>query len=84
MGERAASQPGLLSTIAATVDSTGARLAWIPRRAGELGAIEAGCLPGLLPGGRPVSDPSARVDVASHWGVEALPSGPGLDAEEQF
>ncbi len=84
VGERAASQPGLLSTIAATVDSTGARLAWIPRRAGELGAIEAGCLPGLLPGGRPVSDPSARVDVASHWGVEALPSGPGLDAEEQF
>ena len=32
---------------------TGARLAWVPRRAGDRGAVEAGCLPSLLPGGRP-------------------------------
>ena len=36
--------------------ATGARLAWVPRRAGERGAVEAGTLPGLLPGGRPVED----------------------------
>lgn len=84
VGERAATLPGLLSAAAAKADATGARLAWIPRRAGELGAIEAGCLPGLLPGGRLVSDPEARVDVASHWGVASLPTEPGLCAAEQF
>ncbi len=38
------------------------RLAWVPRRAGERGALEAGALPDLLPGGRPVDDAAARVD----------------------
>ena len=38
---------------------TGARLAWVPRRAGDRGAVEAGCLPNLLPGGRPVTDTAA-------------------------
>ncbi|MBB1483832.1 NADH-quinone oxidoreductase subunit G [Tessaracoccus sp. MC1865] len=84
VGERAAVLPGVLSAAAAKADATGARLAWIPRRAGDVGAIEAGCLPGLLPGGRPVADPAARVDVASHWGVGSLPAEAGLSAEEQF
>ncbi len=84
VGERAAALPGVLSAAAAKADATGARLAWIPRRAGEVGAIEAGCLPGLLPGGRPVSDASARVDVATHWGVASLPAEAGLTADEQF
>ena len=53
--------------------ATGARLAWVPRRAGERGALEAGCLPNLLPGGRPVADAAARVDVAAAWGVDHLP-----------
>ena len=35
---------------------TGAKLAWVPRRAGDRGAVDAGCLPNLLPGGRPVTD----------------------------
>ncbi|MDO5067055.1 MAG: NADH-quinone oxidoreductase subunit G [Propionibacteriaceae bacterium] len=84
VGERAAAQPGLLSAVAAKADATGARLAWVPRRAGDMGAIEAGCLPGLLPGGRPVADAAARVDVATAWGVETLPTEPGLTAAEQF
>ena len=84
VGERAAGLPGLLSAVSAKAGATGARLAWIPRRAGEIGAIEAGCLPGLLPGGRPVSDAAARVDVASQWGVSTLPGEAGLTAEEQF
>ena len=47
----------------------------MPRRAGDRGALEAGCLPSLLPGGRPVADAAARVDVAAAWGVDSLPDG---------
>ncbi|HQR80992.1 MAG TPA: NADH-quinone oxidoreductase subunit G, partial [Actinomycetota bacterium] len=49
VGERAATSPGLLSWAARTAVETGARLAWVPRRAGERGALEAGLLPGLAP-----------------------------------
>jgi NADH-quinone oxidoreductase subunit G len=73
VGERLAEVPGALSAVAALAEAAGARLAWVPRRAGERGAIEAGALPGLLAGGRPVADPSARADVAVAWGVDALP-----------
>ncbi len=51
----------------------------MPRRAGERGALEAGALPTLLPGGRPVSDPAAREQVAEAWGVVGLPDAPGRD-----
>ena len=61
--------------------TTGARLAWVPRRAGDRGAVEAGCLPNLLPGGRPVADAAARVDVATAWGVDSLPEHAGRDAD---
>ncbi|WP_203568683.1 NADH-quinone oxidoreductase subunit G [Aestuariimicrobium ganziense] len=81
VGERAAQSPGTLQTVARLASATGAKLAWIPRRAGEIGAIEAGCLPGLLPGGRPVADATARVDVAAAWGTDSLPATEGLDAE---
>ena len=84
VGERAATLPGLLSTATRIADATGARLAWMPRRAGDKGAIDAGCLPGLLPGGRQVVDAAARVDVAAAWGVDQLPAEPGLTADEQF
>ena len=84
VGERAATHPGLLSAVAAASDRSGARLAWIPRRAGELGAIAAGCMPNLLPGGRPVADAAARVDVASAWGAATLPGTAGLSAQEQL
>lgn len=80
VGERAAVSPGTLTAAAALADATGARLAWVPRRAGDRGAVEAGCLPNLLPGGRPARDVSARVDVAAAWGTDILPAEPGLDA----
>ena len=80
VGERAAMSPGTLSACVDAVGAAGARLAWIPRRAGEVGAVEAGCLPTVLPGGRSL-DAGARVDVASAWGVGSLPSTPGLDAD---
>ncbi len=80
VGERAALAPGALGACVELTRRSGARLAWIPRRAGEVGAIEAGCLPTLLPGGRPL-DAAARVDVQSTWGVDHLPPLEGMDAD---
>lgn len=45
VGERAASTPGLLTSVAHLATATGARIAWIPRRAGDRGALDAGLLP---------------------------------------
>ncbi len=81
VGERAATSPGLLSAVAALVGSTGANLGWVSRRAGERGALETGLLPNLLPGGRPLSDAAARVDIAAAWGVDVLSSAPGRDTD---
>jgi len=78
-GERLAEVPGALTAVARLAARTGAALAWVPRRAGERGAVEAGALPGLLPGGRPESDPAARAEVARAWGVASLPATPGRD-----
>lgn len=79
VGERLATAPGALSAAARLASATGARLAWIPRRAGERGALEAGALPGLLPGGRPVGDATARAETAAAWHVDDLPAEPGRD-----
>jgi NADH-quinone oxidoreductase subunit G len=57
VGERLGSISGGLSAAARLADGTGARLAWVPRRAGERGALEAGALPNLMPGGRPSGQP---------------------------
>ncbi|MGH3159548.1 MAG: NADH-quinone oxidoreductase subunit G [Streptosporangiaceae bacterium] len=81
-GERLAEAPGALSAVARLATAAGTGLAWIPRRAGERGAIDAGALPNLLPGGRPVSDPAARAQVARAWGVAALPEQPGRDTSQ--
>ncbi len=81
-GERLAEVTGALSAAARLAEVTGARLAWIPRRAGERGAIEAGALPGLLPGGRQVTDPAARAEVARAWGTGSLPAEPGRDTAQ--
>jgi NADH-quinone oxidoreductase subunit G len=77
IGERLAAVPGALSAAARLVAATGARIAWVPRRAGERGAIEAGALPGLLPIGRWVGDPKARAEVALAWNKASLPATPG-------
>lgn len=73
VGERAAAVPGLLAAVAELADATGARLAWVPRRAGERGALEMGAVPNLLPGGRPVSDDAARSAVEHAWGTQISP-----------
>ncbi|MGW3403617.1 NADH-quinone oxidoreductase subunit G, partial [Streptomyces zhihengii] len=80
VGERLAAVPGGLTAALRTSAATGARLVWIPRRAGDRGAVEAGALPSLLPGGRPATDPRAREETAEVWRVRELPVSYGRDA----
>jgi NADH-quinone oxidoreductase subunit G len=54
VGERLASVTGGFSAVARLAERTGARVAWVPRRAGERGALEAGLLP--EPGSRDVAE----------------------------
>jgi len=82
VGERASESAGVLTTVAALAQSTGAKLAWIPRRAGERGAIQAGAIGNLLPGGRPVTDSAARQEIAQLWSVSSLPSQIGRSTSE--
>jgi NADH-quinone oxidoreductase subunit G len=70
VGERAAGSGGALTAVLELVRQTGAALAWVPRRAGERAALDAGALAGLLPGGRPLTDPAARSEVAAVWGMD--------------
>ena len=84
VGERAAESAGVLSAVAALADSSSAKIAWIPRRAGERGALEAGAIGNLLPGGRPVTDAAARVDIAAVWNTDSLPSEIGKSTQEIY
>lgn len=79
VGERAATCAGAFSAVTDLARETGARLAWVPRRAGERGALDSGALAGLLPGGRLMSDRDARAEVARVWGVgpSSLPTRHG-------
>jgi NADH-quinone oxidoreductase subunit G len=72
VGERLASVPGALAAAATLARATGAKLAWVPRRAGERGAVDAGALPTLLPGGR-------SLDQASELGWGDVPGESGRD-----
>ncbi|ROR96070.1 NADH dehydrogenase subunit G [Salana multivorans] len=78
VGERLAAVRGGLAAAAELATRTGARLAWVPRRAGDRAAVEAGLLPQLLPGGRPVADQAARAEIAAAWGAP-VPETPGRD-----
>lgn len=81
VGERAASVAGLLSVAVSKAKESGAKLAWVPRRAGDRGAVDAGLLPGLLPNGNSLSDETARAKAAQIWAVDAdaIPKNPGRD-----
>ncbi|KGA21558.1 NADH dehydrogenase subunit G [freshwater metagenome] len=82
VGERLSEKVGALTSAVELAEKSGAKLAWIPRRAGERGALSAGAIATLLPGGRPVSEASARVDVAAAWSVDSLPTNPGRSTSE--
>jgi len=74
-GERAGAVPGLLTAVEAACERASARLAWVPRRAGEWGAAAAGCLPVWAATGL-----GGLAMLADAWQVRELPSQPGLDA----
>ena len=76
VGERLATVPGALTAAAELAEATGARLAWIPRRAGERGAIAAGCLPG--DGGL---DTAGIISAAASGSIGGLVVG-GVDARD--
>ena len=84
VGERAAATEGTLSAVIEVAEKTNSKLSWIPRRAGERGAVEVGALPNLLPGARPVTESSARSEVGAIWGVNGsdIPSKPGRNHAE--
>ncbi|WP_338892757.1 NADH-quinone oxidoreductase subunit G [Rhodococcus sovatensis] len=82
VGERLAETPGGYSAVARSAAKFGAQVAWIPRRAGDRGALDVGALPNLLPGGRPVSDPDARAELENHWHIDSLPVADGLGTSE--
>ena len=84
VGERAVETPGALSAVAKLINTSGAKLGWIPRRAGEVGALAAGAVPDLLPGNRPIDNASARVDIATVWGSDSLPTTPGMNTLEMI
>jgi NADH-quinone oxidoreductase subunit G len=75
VGDRLGSIAGGLSAVARLADGTGARLAWVPRRAGERGALDAGALPNLMPGGRPSRRPGRDTS-----GILAAAATGALDA----
>jgi NADH-quinone oxidoreductase subunit G len=76
-GWRAAASGGLAAA-ARLAGDLGAAFAWVPRRAGDRGALDAGARPELLPGGRLVADAAARAELGEAWGAEP-PEAPGLD-----
>ncbi|MDR1635029.1 MAG: NADH-quinone oxidoreductase subunit G [Bifidobacteriaceae bacterium] len=77
LGERLATSPGAYSAAVAAAERLGAKLVWIPRRAGERAALEAGLLPGLAPGGRALGDLTEAETTMIFGGP--LDLEPGLD-----
>ena len=80
VGERLTEHP-LAADVALTVaQKYRARMALVPRRAGERGALRAGVHPSLLPGGRRVSDQAERAEIEGSWG--SLPAERGRSTRQ--
>jgi NADH-quinone oxidoreductase subunit G len=82
IGERLSETSGALTAAVELANKAGAKIGYVPRRAGDTGAISVGATPNLLPGFRLISDAAARVDVAAAWGVNSLPADNGLTVNE--
>jgi NADH-quinone oxidoreductase subunit G len=78
-GERLALSPGALRSAAALATGRGGSFAWVPRRNNARGAVDAGLVPGLLPGGRRTDEPGP---VADAW--QRLPEAPGKDTRQML
>ena len=78
-GERLALSPGALPAAAALATGRNGAFAWVPRRTNARGAVDAGLVPGLLPGGRRLDDAGP---VAEAW--KRLPEEPGMDTRQML
>jgi NADH-quinone oxidoreductase subunit G len=67
-GPRLADHPRGVELAAALAADTGARFAYVTRRANDRGALVAGIHPSLLPGGRWVGSAEDRREVEDVWG----------------
>jgi NADH-quinone oxidoreductase subunit G len=81
-GPRLAESGGGLAAAAVLARQTGARFAYLSRRAGDRGALRAGVHPGLLPGGRRVGEQAERAEVEAVWG--SVPAEPGKETHAIF
>jgi NADH-quinone oxidoreductase subunit G len=80
-GPRLADQPGAVEAAHALAARTGARFAYVTRRANDRGALAAGVHPALLPGGRRFSEADERAQVEAVWGpVMSVEEGRGTMA----
>jgi len=77
VGERLSLSPASHPAALRAAGRTGLGLAWIPRRAGERAALEAGLLPGLLPAGRTREDAEEIAEALTS--DLTLPALPGKD-----
>jgi NADH-quinone oxidoreductase subunit G len=75
VGERAPA--GALSAAVRLAEAIGGKVAWVPRRANDRGALHAGLAAGALPGGRRIDDAADRAEVEAIWGE--LPAERGRD-----
>ncbi len=78
-GERLAASPGALRAAGRLATARDVAFAWVPRRNGARGALDAGLMPGLLPGGRKAADPGP---VSQVW--QRMPETPGMDTAEML
>jgi NADH-quinone oxidoreductase subunit G len=74
-GPRLADRLGAVDAARALAARTGARFAYVTRRANDRGALQAGVHPHLLPGGRRFADPEERAEVERVWGPVMAPAG---------
>ena len=75
----AGERPGAAAAALTTAAATGARFAYVTRRAGDRGALAAGVHPTLGPGGRRLDDASARAEIETVWGP-VMAANAGRDA----
>jgi NADH-quinone oxidoreductase subunit G len=74
-GPRLADHPQAVDRALALSVDTGARFAYVSRRANDRGALVAGVHPRLLPGGRTIGDDEDRAEVEAVWGSLDLADG---------
>jgi NADH-quinone oxidoreductase subunit G len=80
VGERLATTAGGLAAAAELASAgSGRGFAWVPRKAGARGAVDAGLMPGLLPGGRGLD---AAGPVADAWAQ--VPESAGRDTQQML